>query len=78
MKKVLVIALAGLCLLTACVSQGRKMAIERLIGEEFERLELGAADAYVEAGWTDTSGTSYAHVTLSEEQKKNPLFDYWE
>lgn len=45
------------------------MTIERLIGGEFERLELGAADAYVEAGWTDTSGTSYARVTLSEEQK---------
>lgn len=78
MKKVYLLFLSSLCLLTACISQGRKMTIERLIREEFERLELGPADAYVKAGWTDESGTSYAQVTLSEEQKKNPLFDYGE
>ncbi|MGT2756770.1 hypothetical protein [Streptococcus ovuberis] len=41
-------------------------------------MELGLADAYEKAGWTDESGTSYARVPLSEEQKKNPLFDYGE
>lgn len=68
-----------ICLvLSSCVSLGRAQQVERLIKAEFERLGLGQAAVEVKVGLTDATGSSVAFVTLTEEQKANPLFDYGE